>query len=329
MPIYFQVISDIHLECKPLFKLKDFFNKYSQINITESTETNESTESTETNESTETTESESTKTKSISKMNQENEVNLILAGDIGYPSDPKYKEFLISCSKYYHNIFMVAGNHEFYDSKKTGQTMEEIIQNIYNICSDINQTHHMTDPNKYGKIHFLNNQMILHNNIYIIGSTLWSYVKPENKHTSYCLNDYNWIKDFSVDKSNDLYQTNYKFIADSLEVVKQAKSANVANVANVTNNNDIDNELSKCLVITHHLPSFELIDSKYKSYSHINHFFASESDDLITAPVDYWAYGHTHTASNVIINGVNLICNPKGYPSEISKYTKGYQIEII
>ena len=75
---------------------------------------------------------------------------------------------------------------------------------------------------------------------------------------------------------------------------------------------------SKCIVITHHLPTFKVIHSKYKDSIELNSFFASNSDELISDPVIYWIYGHTHTASSHNINGVKVLCNPKGYPNEKS-----------
>ncbi len=72
------------------------------------------------------------------------------------------------------------------------------------------------------------------------------------------------------------------------------------------------------VVISHHIPSFSLIDKKYKneesSSRSIYHSFASNLDHLIKSPIDYWVYGHTHTPNKKIINGTKLFCNPHGYP---------------
>jgi hypothetical protein len=42
-------------------------------------------------------------------------------------------------------------------------------------------------------------------------------------------------------------------------------------------------------------------------------------DDLIQKEgnkIKCWVYGHTHTPSNIIINGIPFLCNPIGYPNE-------------
>ena len=59
--------------------------------------------------------------------------NLILAGDIGYPSHPTYRQFLRDCQKMYENIYLITGNHEYYDSYKTGQSINEINNQIQTI----------------------------------------------------------------------------------------------------------------------------------------------------------------------------------------------------
>ncbi len=74
------------------------------------------------------------------------------------------------------------------------------------------------------------------------------------------------------------------------------------------------------IVITHHLPSFALIDRIYKRYENMNSGFASNLDHLIKYPVSYWVYGHTHSPSFRVLNGVKMICNPLGYKNENSEY---------
>lgn len=74
------------------------------------------------------------------------------------------------------------------------------------------------------------------------------------------------------------------------------------------------------VVITHHMPSFSLIDKKYQGFDSINTGFAGHLDSLIKDPVKYWIYAHTHSPNDTIMNGVRLICNSHGYPKERNKY---------
>ena len=50
-----------------------------------------------------------------------------------------------------------------------------------------------------------------------------------------------------------------------------------------------------------------------------NQWFYCNMDNLIYTQKDKikcWIYGHTHTPSNRIIDGIPFLCNPIGYPNE-------------
>ena len=244
----FHIISDIHLEFR-YYSLKSHVNKENRKGIPEN-----------------------------------EEINLILAGDAGYPEHQTFLDFMMSVSKLYDHIFFVAGNHEYY--KKDIYSTKDLIKKV---C----------DP--YHNIHFLDNDIILHNNIYIIGSTLWTYIEKDDPARKNPINDYYQIKDFTIENSNSLHKEGREFLSQSLsKVISEDK---------------------KCIVITHHIPSHSLIDPIYKG-GEINSYFASNCDDLIKYPILLWVYGHTHIKADHNINGVELICNPKGYPSEYSRYSK-------
>lgn len=247
----FHIISDIHLEFR-YYSLKNHVNKCNRNGIDE-----------------------------------KEEINLILAGDIGYPEQKVFEDFVESTVKLYDHIFMVIGNHEYY---KKG--MEETLFLLKKVV------------NKYPTFHLLDNEMYLHNDVYIVGSTLWSYVDENDPGRKTPINDYYSIKDFTIERSNELHNISKDFLKESLNIVKAQNK--------------------KCIIITHHLPSYELIDKVYKG-SPISSFFASNCDDLVKSgegSIVLWAYGHTHIAGNHRVSNVELICNPKGYPSENSKYSK-------
>ena len=50
-----------------------------------------------------------------------------------------YRDFLLKSTELYDNIYMIAGNHEFYSGKQTGKTIEQILSDIKLICSGINE----------------------------------------------------------------------------------------------------------------------------------------------------------------------------------------------
>jgi len=73
---------------------------------------------------------------------------------------------------------------------------------------------------------------------------------------------------------------------------------------------------SKVLVMTHHLPSFDLIHPEYKD-SEINHLFATNLNRLFHLyKITHWICGHSHKPMNRVIGSTHIWMNPVGYPGE-------------
>jgi len=147
---------------------------------------------------------------------------------------------------------------------------------------------------RFENITFLKDSYEIYEGYCFAGTTLWSNItNPKFK-----INDMYSIHEFDYVKYNQLHRESVAFLEDVIE----------------------KNE--KCIVITHHLPSYELIDAKYLVpamrpynqwfYSHMDHLF---HPDKIKA----WFYGHTHTPCKKVIQDIPFLCNPIGYPGENEK----------
>ena len=148
---------------------------------------------------------------------------------------------------------------------------------------------------QFNNISFLNNTYELYENHCFIGTTLWSKITNPN----YEINDIYSIPNFDYIEYNRLNKLSIAFLQNTLQ------------------NNE------NCIIITHHVPLYSLIDVKYKTLQMIpyNQWFYCNMKDLIETninKINYWIYGHTHTPSNVIINEISFLCNPIGYPNENS-----------
>ena len=202
----------------------------------------------------------------------------ILAGDIGNPYQKNYDTFMKFISKNFIKTFIIAGNHEYYNKTKTIQETNEFMKEYFQ---------------QFNNISFLNNTYEIYENYCFIGTTLWSKIT----NPGYEINDVYNIPNFDYIEYNRLNRLSIDFLQDALQ-----KNEN-------------------CIVITHHVPSYSLIDVKYKTLQMIpyNQWFYCNMDDLIENNVNkikYWIYGHTHTPSNIIINEIQFLCNPIGYPNE-------------
>jgi len=241
---------------------------------------------------------------------------LVLAGDLGYPTMPIFWDFLeLQCRRFAH-IILVAGNHEYYHtntaiSKGRILTMEEIDELI---ASEIVRR-------ELANVHFLQCGTIIIDDIEFIGATLWTDI-PRQKTVDVveAMSDYSriFIQDektqtihtVSVEALNKLHRKHRQFLCS------QAGREGIQVAAK-----------RKTVFITHHLPSYSMINQKYIG-NPINCAFAS--DTLHTVPVkpDVWICGHSHTAFNDIIDGIHCLMNPIGYPDENKNINWGAYISI-
>lgn len=207
----------------------------------------------------------------------------VLAGDIGYPFDLTYEIFLCGMSTKFEHIFLIHGNHEYYQcGNNTGKTRDEILH----------QTWKVLNKNNLSNIHFLDNSYYDLGEYRFVGSILWSEIKDRR----YLSNRYDQVYDFSIDEMNKMHQINKKFISLALQESLQ------------------DNK--KVVMITHHIPSYKLNHPSYADRSKYFQCFSSHCDYLITSPVKAWIFGHTHKQIEKYINGIICASNPAGYPDE-------------
>lgn len=68
------------------------------------------------------------------------------------------------------------------------------------------------------------------------------------------------------------------------------------------------------VVVTHMPPSGRSISGQY-SGELLSAAFASDLEPLI-ANADLWIHGHIHDSMDYTVNGVRVVCNPLGYPSQ-------------
>ena len=206
--------------------------------------------------------------------------NLILAGDIGKPGTQIYKDFIEFVATKFERVFLITGNHEYY-GKSNMDEIEDYIRNV--ICTS------------YQNVIFLQNEcyMIPNTNLALFGGTMWSHIPYQYFYDVIrFMNDYKRIPHLSISKSNELHK---KFVA-TLELLLKT----------------LDDD-TKLIVVSHHMPSYDLIDEKYKNnYMNINCAFATNVDIARNPKIIAWIYGHTHTASQVD----KFYCNPYGYPGE-------------
>ena len=124
---------------------------------------------------------------------------LFLAGDIGYPFESNYLDFIKYCSYHYDKVFYVSGNHEYYKNNNPVKTMNEINEQIQLISQ------------LYPNFIYLNRlDHYLYNDYMIIGRTLWTYRPIQYKYFFYNnVNDYKNIFITKIQKQSFTKEFNY------------------------------------------------------------------------------------------------------------------------
>ena len=205
---------------------------------------------------------------------------LVLAGDIGHLGDENYSKhpFWDWASENYRQVTVVPGNHEFYKGFDLGTLEDGFDLEIR--------------PN----VHAYYNKVVRIDDVDIILSTLWSKIELKNAHfTERCITDFHRIvykgERFTYSDFNQEHQHCAAFIKDAVE----KSDARVK------------------VVVTHHVPSFEL-NSKDFDGSALNGAFTVELGTYIAhSGIDYWIYGHSHRNIDKEIGDTKCISNQLGY----------------
>ena len=247
---------------------------------------------------------------------------LILAGDIVSVAAQRYLQpFLTELRPHYREVFMVAGNHEFYaGSSHTGpsrSSRSEIVLALSDLCDAAG-------------VRFLDRTRFENDEIVVLGATLWSYV-PDGYHERIrrSISDYSQIRgpemspgvrrNITPADTNSWHDQDREWLTSELLKQHLSKPAGADSTSAPE---------KKLIVVTHHLPSFGCVVPAYQG-SDINYAFASDLDGLIkNFQPDLWCFGHTHSSvdlqmgpfgdqkqSRETVSGKSrVVANPRGYP---------------
>ena len=223
---------------------------------------------------------------------------LVCAGDIGSPFTKIYTQFLQKMVQKYKYVILVPGNHEYYQHSQVlnlthPRPMSEVEQKIEGLCKELG-------------VIFLQKSSVKIEGVLFLGCTLWG--DPTSSGGEDWWNERYDAKHVADFKSVDDYLRLHQDHRDWLTTQLRRKSK------------------LKRVVVTHHLPSYELIEPKFKD-SPKNGYYTSNSDELVKK-ADLWFAGHTHCFIDKKVQGVRCICNPVGYPWEECPYHPDFTIHI-
>lgn len=148
---------------------------------------------------------------------------LILAGDIGNPFKDNYYYFMNRVSRQFKKIFLIAGNHEYWNLNATGAA--DRYNNFVHVHDRIR-----TVTNNFPNIHFLNNTSHCFDDKYeILGTVLWSWVDNssfKNLNQIY-LRNREWLERELLNKKDKIVITHhlptYSLITEQYQARKYSK----------------------------------------------------------------------------------------------------------
>lgn len=220
-------------------------------------------------------------------VENENEITLILAGDICEIRKLNILiPFLKDVSLRFKNIIYVPGNHEYY-----GGHMYISITKLL-----------MATTGQIDNFHLLHNGYVNIDGVNFIGSTLWTDFNKGNPIAMWDvergLNDYLRIRmgNYSKIRASKILLEHHKcksFLENTLITLKDQKN----------------------VIITHHAPSTLSISAGYVN-DPLNPGYVSDLSDFIDIhkPL-FWCHGHVHTSHDYELYDTRIICNPRGYDS--------------
>ncbi|KAM0300256.1 hypothetical protein ACHAPM_006567 [Fusarium culmorum] len=234
---------------------------------------------------------------------------LILGGDIGRMVDyDMFLPFLARQTARFEKVFLVLGNHEFYEmsyedgiSKARELEEEEILEGKL-VVLDRNR---WDDPNS---------------KLTIIGATLWSKIHPSAAETiTLRVSDYKKISGWSVAKHNECHARDLAYLSETITGLGNLPAESQRTV----------------LVVTHHAPCV----AGSSKPEHANAPFKTAfSTDVIQARefvrgVAVWMFGHTHFTTEFKKGGVRVVANQRGYvlgyKGPTLEDTKGFNDERV
>lgn len=235
---------------------------------------------------------------------------LVIAGDLGHYNTESAKIIGFLRELYFKHIVCVLGNHDYYLINRIA--MDDYDMNSYKRAEEMREM-----LNAINGVHCLNGTVVEIEGVRFGGCDSWydgQYLLHNlNPHFVTTLDDVRAIWKYTINDAS--YMPNLRLFDEMWEIEKPK----------------IEATFQECdVMITHVSPSIkpEHIPEIHFRKDDGTAFFAFHGEKYVektTAKV--WIYGHTHTANSYDWHGVQMICNPLGYPGE-NRDVKDKRIEI-
>jgi hypothetical protein len=214
---------------------------------------------------------------------------LVLAGDICSAWDPLYKSFLAWCSRHWHLVIFITGNHEYYPPEGFLYTLDQTDTYIRSIA--LPNTIFLQAGQSY---------IVPGTRLRFVGATLWSAIDPV-------------IWDEAAEKKGDFKRT---YVDTPMGVRNTHPSDTTAlHALHKAYLTSAISPLQKetLVVVTHHMPTLNLLEPRFRG-ERWHSCYTSADDELLAPNVKVWICGHSHRATQWRSpSGTLCLMNARGY----------------
>lgn len=238
---------------------------------------------------------------------------LLVAGDLGHRDSAI--EWLQNMSERFANVVLVLGNHDYYNHDEYYNFSKEY--GVENDTYNEKLAFWRSRLAAINNLHLLENQVIELDGVRIIGATLWS----------------DFLDNSLIMRTAQVNMTDYDLIDSDEDLTRRITPIELQN-KHRESVRFIENALKKAtdlptIVLTHHAPTWQCITKQDYLEDELTHAYNTNLDDLIkTSGAAFWAYGHTHTAHQVVIGNTLVVSNPYGFNGECAGYEKNQLLVI-
>lgn len=222
--------------------------------------------------------------------------DIVVAADIGRPSADniiveserslRVKNFFEMVSQEFKNVVYVMGNHEHYhgDISKSKKKITDMLNEL-----------------GITNVHLIENDVVVIDDVFFVGGTLWTDCNKECPITMFDLKRY--MNDYRVIQ-NGIFRL---LPEDTVNIHKNTKKI-IQDVVQA-------NYDKKIVVVGHHAPSKASTHPRYKRETVMNGAYSSDLSDFIldNPNIKLWTHGHTHESFDYMVGTTRIVCNPRGY----------------
>lgn len=215
------------------------------------------------------------------------------------------KSWLATMADRFKHVVFVLGNHDYW-----GQ----------NFGLEPGRVKMALNDDKLANVSFLENTSVVIDQVKFLGGTLWTDFAKQDPlvmiKAQSLMNDYKYIRN----------GPGYRKLYPAEVLAAHLKARNFIMGSCVK-----DDPTQRVMVVTHMAPSFQSYENYDGARDSASPYYASDLSELIledTQAAEWWVHGHIHSTADYMIGDTRIMCNPRGYVGQATRWDPKLRIEL-